>query len=54
MIADDYDAMRDALSSPGSYLDPVCESVNAYFPTAKRITNVRPRAGYPAGRQVGW
>ena len=42
MIADDYDAMRDALSSPGSYLDPVCESVNAYFPTAKRITNVRP------------
>ncbi len=41
-VADDFEAMKDALSSPTSYLDPVCESDNAYFPGAKRITNVRP------------
>ncbi len=41
-VANDYDAVQDALSSPSSYLDPVCESVNTYFPEAKRIVNVQP------------
>ena len=41
-VANDYDAVKDALSSPGSYLDPVCESINPYFPGAKRIVNIRP------------
>ena len=41
-VANDYDAVKDALSSPSSYLDPVCESVNSYFSGAKRIINVQP------------
>ena len=41
-VSDDSEAVKDALSSPNSYLDPVCESVNAFFPGAKRIVNVRP------------
>ena len=41
-VANDYDAVKDALSSPGSYLDPVCESINPYFSGAKRIVNIRP------------
>ncbi|MGB3852199.1 MAG: hypothetical protein WA958_19705 [Tunicatimonas sp.] len=41
-VADDSEAMKDALSSPNSYLAPVCESENAYSPGAKRIVNVRP------------
>ncbi|MGB3780375.1 MAG: hypothetical protein WA960_18570 [Tunicatimonas sp.] len=41
-VADDAEAVKDALSSPTSYLDPVCESVNAFFPGAKRIVNERP------------
>jgi hypothetical protein len=41
-VADDFEAVKDALSSPTSYLDPVCESTNAFFPGAKRIVNVRP------------
>jgi hypothetical protein len=41
-VADSAEAMKDALSSPNSYLTPVCESENAYSPGAKRIVNVRP------------
>lgn len=41
-VSDNSEAVKDALSSPNSYLDPVCESINAYFPGAKRIVNVRP------------
>ena len=41
-VANDYDAVKDALSSPGSYLDPVCESENTFFPDAKKIKNVKP------------
>ena len=41
-VANDYDAVKDALSSPGSYLEPVCESINPYFSGAKRIVNIRP------------
>lgn len=41
-VANDAEAVKDALSSPNSYLDPVCESVNAYFSGAKRIENVQP------------
>ena len=41
-VASDHDAVKDALSSPGSYLDPVCESINPYFSGAKRIVNIRP------------
>ena len=41
-VANDNDAVKDALSSPGSYLDPVCESINPYFSGAKRIVNIRP------------
>ena len=41
-VSDDSEAVKDALSSPNSYLDPVCESTNAFFPGAKRIVNVRP------------
>ncbi len=41
-VSDDTEAVKDALSSPNSYLDPVCESINACFPGAKRIVNVRP------------
>ena len=41
-VADDSEAVKDALSSPTSYLDPVCESANTFFPGAKRIVNVRP------------
>ena len=41
-VANDYDAVKDALSSPGSYLDPVCESINPYFSGARRIVNIRP------------
>ena len=41
-VSDDFEAVKDALSSPTSYLDPVCESTNAFFPGAKRIVNVRP------------
>ena len=41
-VANDYDAVKDALSSPGSYLDPVCESENSFFPDAKKIKNVKP------------
>ena len=40
-VSDDSEAVKDALSSPTSYLDPVCESVNTYFPGAKRIVNER-------------
>ena len=41
-VANDYDAVKDALSSPSSYLDPVCESENSYFPGARKIVNVQP------------
>ena len=41
-VANDYDAVKDALSSPGSYLEPVCESENTFFPGAKKIKNIRP------------
>ena len=41
-VSDDSEAVKDALSSPNSYLDPVCESTNSFFPGAKRIVNVRP------------
>lgn len=41
-VASDHDAVKDALSSPGSYLDPVCESINPYFSGARRIVNIRP------------
>lgn len=41
-VAEQYESVKDALSSPGSYLDPVCESVNAFSPSAKRIVNLRP------------
>lgn len=41
-VAEQYESIKDALSSPGSYLDPVCESVNAFSPLAKKIRNIRP------------
>ena len=50
-VANDYDAVKDALSSPGSYLDPVCESVNSYFPGAKRIVNVQPGKAVKQGNK---
>ncbi len=48
-VADQYETIKDALSSPGSYLDPVCESVNAFSPAAKKIINLRPGRAYKSG-----
>lgn len=48
-VAEQYESVKDALSSPGSYLDPVCESVNAFSPSAKRIVNLRPGRAFKEG-----
>ena len=50
-VANNADAMKDALSSPGSYLEPVCESENSYFPGAQRIVNVEPGKATREGDQ---
>ncbi len=50
-VANNADAMKDALSSPGSYLEPVCESENSYFPGAQRIVNVEPGKATRQGDQ---
>ncbi len=50
-VAEQYESMKDALSSPGSYLDPVCESVNAFSPAAKRIVNLKPGRAIQQGGQ---
>lgn len=50
-VADQYESVKDALSSPGSYLDPVCESVNAFSPSAKRIINLKPGRAFKRGEQ---
>lgn len=50
-VADQYESVKDALSSPGSYLDPVCESVNAFSPSAKRIVNLKPGRAFKRGDQ---
>ncbi len=50
-VADQYEAIKDALSSPGSYLDPVCESENAFSTAARRIVNVKPGRAYRRGEQ---
>ena len=48
-VAEQYESIKDAISSPGSYLDPVCESVNAFSPSAKRIINLKPGRAYKKG-----
>lgn len=50
-VADQYEAIKDALSSPGSYLDPVCESENAFSPSARKIVNVKPGRAFRRGEQ---
>jgi hypothetical protein len=50
-VANNADAMKDALSSPGSYLEPVCDSANSYFPGAQRIINVKPGKAIRRGDQ---
>jgi len=50
-VANNSDAMKDALSSPGSYLEPVCDSANSYFPGAQRIINVKPGKAVRHGDQ---
>ncbi len=50
-VANNADAMKDALSSPGSYLEPVCESENSYFAGAQRIVNVEPGKATQQGDQ---
>jgi len=50
-VANNADAMKDALSSPGSYLEPVCESENSYFPGAQRIVNVESGKAIQQGDQ---
>lgn len=50
-VANNADAMKDALSSPGSYLEPVCDSANSYFPGAQRIVNVKPGKALRRGDQ---
>lgn len=50
-VANNAEAMKDALSSPGSYLEPVCDSSNSYFPGAQRIVNVKPGKALRRGDQ---
>ena len=50
-VANNAEAMKDALSSPGSYLEPVCDSTNSYFPGAQRIVNVKPGKAVRRGDQ---
>ncbi|MEM9831516.1 MAG: hypothetical protein AAF944_12820 [Bacteroidota bacterium] len=50
-VANNAEAMKDALSSPGSYLEPVCESENSYFPGAQRIINIQPGKATRQGDQ---
>ena len=52
-VANNADAMKDALSSPGSYLEPDRESENSYFPGAQRIVNVEPGKATREGDQWG-